>query len=336
MKTALQRLPLLGIVIVATGCDNVEWGGVDFGLRLPSESLVSEPPPEVVEVAEDTVPDRPPLGTVLYLGHRAGGEATLVPVAEMRPGGLFPIGGAGSAEASRFVENYLAPGQEFTLFSDGTRVGSLSAETFSVDERYCGVRPQIRGPIELTPAGATIESFLALPAAEGSAFPYNAYSPVAQTGNLLVASTTAMRQVVDAVGALSPGNVLSIRRDVQMFRARPGGAPTVVATFVYRDDLAVGPAAAGAYSVFLAADDDEGTGYESTYVDYRLVSRDGKGAARYFDHLDIDGDGSEEVVLEVLGEDSMWLSTLTRRGGAWMEAYRDPCGLPPRSSQPAP
>ena len=71
-------------------------------------------------------------------------------------------------------------------------------------------------------------------------------------------------------------------------------------------------------------------------MDYRLVSRDGKGVARYFDHLDVDGDGSDEVVLEVMGEDSMWLSTLTRRGGAWVKAYRDPCGLPPRSSQPAP
>ena len=49
-------------------------------------------------------------------------------------------------------------------------------------------------------------------------------------------------------------------------------------------------------------------------MDYRVHSRDGKGAARYFDHLDIDGDGSDEVVLEVMGERSMWLSTLTPAG----------------------
>ena len=336
MNRALQRLPLLGIVIVATGCDNVEWGGVDFGLRSPSESLVSDSPPEVVEVAEDTVPDTPSLGPMLYLGHRAGGEATLVPVAEIRPDGLFPIEGIGSVEASRaFVAEHFTPGQEFTLFSDGARVGSLRADRFSVDERYCRVRPQIRGPVELTPSGAAIQTFLALPAPEGSVFAYGAYSPVAQTSNLLVVSTTMMRQIIDAVGALSPANVLDIRRDVQMFRARPGGAPTVVATFSYADDLVVGPPALGAYSVFLTADDNDGAGYESTYVDYRLVSRDGKGAARYFDHLDVDGDGNEEVVLEVMGEESMWLSTLTRQGGAWVEEYRDPCGLPPRPIGPA-
>ena len=72
-----------------------------------------------------------------------------------------------------------------------------------------------------------------------------------------------------------------------------------------------------------------------TYADYRLFSRDGKGSARYFDHLDVDGDGTDEIVLEVMGEDSMWLSTLGRQGASWVEEYRDPCGLPPGSSQPA-
>ncbi len=335
MNTALQRLPLLGIVIVATSCDNVEWGGVELGLRSPSESPVSEASAEVEEVAENPVLDSPPTEPVLYLGHRAGGEAILVAVAEIRPGGLFPLESVGSAEASRsFAVEHLSPGLEFTLFSDGARVGRLTAERFSVDGRYCSARPQIRGPIELTPAAATVQTFLALPTQEGSVFEYGAYSPVAHTRDLRVTSLTTMQQVIPSVGALWPVSVLGIRRDVQMFRSRDGGAPTVVATFVYGDDLGVGPASFGAYSVFLASDDD-GTGYRSTYVDYRLFSRDGKGTARYFDHLDVDGDGSDEIVLEVMGEDSMWLSTLSRQGGFWVEEYRDPCGLPPRSSEPA-
>ena len=335
MNTALQRLPLLGIVIVATGCDNVEWGGVELGLRSPSDSPVSEASAEVEEVVENPVLDNPPMGPVLYLGHRAGGEAILVAVAEIRPDGLSLLEGVGSVEASRsFMVEHLTPGLEFTLFSDGARVGRLTAERFSVDGRYCSARPQIRGPIELTPAAATVQRFLALPRREGSAFEYGAYSPVVPTRDLRVTSLTTMQQVIPAVGALWPVSVLGIRQDVQMFRARSGGAPTVVATFVYADDLGVGPAAVGAYSVFLASDDD-GTGYRGTYVDYRLFSRDGKGAARYFDHLDVDGDGSDEVVLEVMGENSMWLSTLGRQGESWVEEYRDPCGLPPGSPEPA-
>ena len=203
MKTALKRLPLLGIVIVATGCDNVEWGGMELGLRSPSDNLVSDSPPEVVEVVEDSVPTKRSLGPVLYLGHRVRGEATLVPVAEIGPSGLIPLEGTGSAEASRsFMAEHLTSGQEFTLFSDGVRVGRLSAAEFSVDERYCAVRPQIRGPIELTPAGASIQRFLALPATQGREFAYSAYAPVAHTRDLRVESLTAMQQVIPAVGAL--------------------------------------------------------------------------------------------------------------------------------------
>ncbi len=334
MNSALQRIPLLGIVIVATGCDNVEWGGVELGLSSLSDSLVSDSSPEAAEVVESTVSDGPSIGPVLYLGHRAGGEATLVAVAEIRPNGVFPLEGSGSPQASRsFTVEHLSPGLEFTLFSDGARVGRLTAERFSVDERYCRVRPQIRGPIELTPSASTVQTFLALPTQEGSAFPFGTYSPVVPTRDLRVTSLNTMQQVIPTVGALWPASVLGIRQDVQAFRARPGGAPTVVATFVYADELSVGQPARGAYSVFLASDDDDGTGYRGTYADYRLFSRDGKGSARYFDHLDIDGDGSDEMVLEVMGEDSMWLSTLGRRGGSWVEEYRDPCGLPARSSE---
>ena len=332
MNSALQRLPLLGIVIVATGCDNVEWGGVELGLSSPSDSLVSESSPEVTEVVESI--DNPAIGPILYLGHRAGGEATLVAVAEIRPNGFFPLEASGSAEASRaFAAEHLSPGLEFTLFSDGARVGRLTAERFSVDQQYCGVRPQIRGPIELTPSAATVQAFLALPRREGNAFAYGAYSPVVPTRDLRVTSLNTMQQVIPTVGALWPVSVLGIRQDVQMFRAQSGGAPTVVATFVYADQLSVGPAARGAYSVFLASDDHEGTGYRGSYVDYRLFSRDGKGSARYFDHLDVDGDGSDEMVLEFMGENSMWLSALGRQGESWVEKYRDPCGLPPGSSE---
>lgn len=330
MKTALQRLPLLGIVIVATGCDNVEWGGIQVGLRDPSEGLVSAaPPPEVAEGVVDTVPGPPPLGRVLYVGHRAGNEAILVPVAEIGPAGLVPLQGSGSAEASTsFAADYLTQGLGFTLFSDGAQVGTLSADRFSVDERYCRLRPQIRGSINLVPEATAVQTFLALTTRDGLNIPNEPYSPIAQTSDLLVASTSTMRRFINTVGALSPTNVLDIRRDVQMFRARPGEPPTVVATFVYDDELVVGPANARAYSVFLASNDDEGTGYEGTYVDYRVNSVDGKGAARYFDHLDVDGDGTDEIVLEVLGENSMWLSTLGRQGDSWVEEYRDPCGLP--------
>ena len=238
MKTALHRLPLLGIVILASGCDNVEWGGMEIGLSAPSASSDADPSSEVAEVVESSIPEDRPLGPVLYLGRRAGGEAILVPVAEVRPDGMFLLEGSGSVEASRsFAAEHLTPGLEFTLFSDGARVGRLTAERFSTDERYCRVRPQIRGPIELAPSASEIQTFLALLTGEGREFPHGAYSPVVPTRDLRVTSLTAMQEIIPSVGALWPTSVLGIREDIQMSRARPGGEPTVVATFVYADNL---------------------------------------------------------------------------------------------------
>ena len=72
----------------------------------------------------------------------------------------------------------------------------------------------------------------------------------------------------------------------------------------------------------------DGSGYQTTYVDYRVWSQDGKGAARYFDRLDVDGDGTPELILEVVGDSSVWIATLKREDVGWTESYRDSCGLP--------
>jgi hypothetical protein len=330
MNTALRSLPLLGIVMVAVSCDNVEWGGAQLSLRSASDDPVeveggvplSDPIP-----AGDTVAAEP-LGPVLYMGRRSGSQASLIPVAEIRADGLYALEVTSVEESRAFAADNVSAGSEFTLFADGRRVGRLSAVDFGVDERYCRPRPQITGPIELIPDASAVRTFLALPSQLGSTFEHGSYAPVPQTRDLRVVSLTMMQSIIPSVGAPWPLSVLGIRRDVQVFRANLGEAPTVVATFVNADSLDVGPAPRGAYSVFLVASDPDGAGYRTSYTDYRLASRDGKGTARYFDHLDLDRDGSPEIVLEVMGRNSMWVSALSRRDGAMQEAYRDPCGLP--------
>ena len=328
MNQALQRLPLLGIVMVAAGCDNVEWGGMHVGLRNASSGPLEEVVPLSTPIAaEDTVAEKP-WRPVLYLGRRSGSQASLVPVAEIGSDGWYPLEVQSVEESREFAAENVRDGSEFTLFAGGTRVGRLTAVDFGVDERYCRPRPRITGPIELIPDASTVRTFLALPSQLGATFDFRDYAPVPQTRDLRVVSLTMMQSIIPSVGALWPLSVLGIRRDIQVFRANPGEAPTVVATFVNADSLDVGPAPRGAYSVFLVASDPDGVGYRTTYTDYRLASRDGKGAARYFDHLDVDRDGSPEMVLEVMGGSFMWLSTLSRQDGAMIEAYRDPCGLP--------
>ena len=287
-----------------------------MSLRSPSESLVSDSPPDEVEVVEDTVSDGPSLGPVLYLGYRDGVQATLVPVAEIRPEGLFPIESIGSVEASRsFVAEHLTPGLEFTLFSDGAQVGSLSAEVFSVDERYCRVRPQIRGHIELTPAAADGPEISRRSGARGARArirPLLSCRPDHRPSEHLTQDGAAGhsrrrcafarrcdRHPTGHPDVSGPARCYADRGRYVRIRRRSRGRPP----------RPVGHTRSSSPPTMTT---EPVTGVLMWTTE--CTSRDGKGAARYFDHLDIDGDGSDEVVLEVMGEGSMWLSTLTRQG----------------------
>jgi hypothetical protein len=66
--------------------------------------------------------------------------------------------------------------------------------------------------------------------------------------------------------------------------------------------------------------------YQAGYVWYREAGREGKGAPRYFQHLDWDGDGETEVLLEVLGESNRWNAAVQKRGAEWTRTFEDPCG----------
>ena len=71
--------------------------------------------------------------------------------------------------------------------------------------------------------------------------------------------------------------------------------------------------------------EEVGGQHRSVYTWYRSVETEAKGAPRYFDHLDWDGDGTHEVLLDVIGADARWFAALGRQGDAWVRTYRDPC-----------
>ena len=51
-----------------------------------------------------------------------------------------------------------------------------------------------------------------------------------------------------------------------------------------------------------------------------------KAAPRYFDHLDWDGDGADEILLDVFGNDQRWFAALSRAEDGWVRSYQDSCG----------
>jgi hypothetical protein len=132
--------------------------------------------------------------------------------------------------------------------------------------------------------------------------------------------------VLPEVGAPWPPSLLEARADVQVFQLPEGEGPTIASTFLYNDQLSVGEPGDRAYALFVMGT-RSAAGSDAGFTWYRRAEN-GKGAPRYFDHLDWDGDGSSDVLLDVLGSASRWFAGVSKRGDAWVRTFEDPCGAP--------
>lgn len=322
------------ILTVAQGCDNVTWGGIDVRLQgPPPRDSVNPAPPEIVGVTQERPLPELPAGSILLAGTRNGTSATLTVVGEVQFDAVadFPTEQRIPGYRDYFSSELLAPGTEFILFSEGVRVGRLVAESTGVDERFCVARPTVTGTVELVPSANNATRFLALSAAQAKARTYERHRSLSHDYDQRVASLRLAGEVIPRVGAAWPTSVLEMRADIQAFQLQGADSPAIAASFVYQDRLQVGAAPDAAYSIFVIGEMGEGD-YEASYVWYRPAGTEGKGAPRFFDHLDLNGDGESEVLLDVFGRDSRWFASLARRGGAWTTAFQDSCG----QSNPSP
>ena len=320
------------ILTAAQGCDNVTWGGIDVRLQAPPPSDSADfasldVRADPTEAAED--PQAPEVGPFLLAGERNGARATLTVVGTVSGDAVmgFPSDAEEPGYRDRFTRDMLAPGAEFVLFSEGVRVGRLVADATSLDTRYCVPRPSVSGTLELVPSASTATTFLAMPARHARPRPYDAYRALDHNYDQRVASLQMATAAIPQVGAAWPASVLNMRADMQVFQLPGSAAPTIAASFLNQDQLIAQAAPPAAYSIFLLGE-MSGEEYRASYVWYRPVATQGKGAPRFYDHLDLDGNGADEVILEVFGPDSRWFVSLARRGGAWMTAFQEPCGQP--------
>ncbi len=328
-----HRLLLVGIVIATSACDNVSWGGMEIGLRSAAKDS-SAATQDSAEVAE---PDLPALelGPLLYAGIRQGDQGWIFPVAELTEGGLRPL--PPGPEREGVNEGILAlrlhPGQGIHLFHQGVRIGTLEVEEADlVSQPYCGVRVRASGHLQLIPEASEVQRFLALDSREAAGFGFQPFENLSSTYDQRVASLNLGSRAIPLVGATWPPALLDIRRDLQVFRLPGLDDPAILATFAYRDALQVGPAPGNAYSLMVLGEPQQ-RGFDLAYTWYRRVDRDGKGVPRYFSRLDWDRDGAQEILLEVLGEESRWFAAIDRGPDGWVLTYQDPCGVPEESGE---
>ena len=312
------------ILTVATGCDNVDWGGADWRLSRPPSTAV-DTLADTTEIAEEEPPRV--YGPLLLAGTLEDGRATLAVVGEVQADGLLAIDP--SAEEMQRVAELTSSGTEWTLFADGVRVGTLSVDETATSATYCPPRPTVSGVVELVPSASAAERLLALPAAVGEARPYDPFEPLDDVYDQRAATIAWASDAIPRNQASWPaGGLVAARGDIHVFQPVEASGPSVAATFMYRDRLAITPAPQGAYALFILGS-RRGGEYVEEFAWYRLVDEGGKGAPRYFDHLDWDGDGDTEILLEVLGAERSWFAALGRREGQWVRTFLDVCGASP-------
>jgi hypothetical protein len=271
------------------------------------------------------------------MGTRSGARVTLRPVAELRGDTLMPL--PDEEDAPGFLEHFraqrLAPGAEFTLFAGGSRVGTLVADTSAVVADACRPRATVSGLAELVQPAAGATRFLALtrdPAVVGSHAGFLADQP---GGDDAALSLSLASQVIVREEAYWPDNLGQARAELHRVPLAGTETPGIAATFLFRDRLAVEPAESPgvAYSLFVLGSGGE-EGNVLSWDRYRVVERDGKGAPRYFETADWDGDGEGEMLIEVLGEHARWVAALDRRDGSWQLAFEESCAPGPAAAPP--
>ncbi|HUG40269.1 MAG TPA: hypothetical protein VMM12_07285 [Longimicrobiales bacterium] len=320
--SAVARLAAPLILIAVAGCDNVEWGGVQFAVV---------PPPERVEVtaSELEAADRLPDGPVLYYVRRDSVRAEVTPVGAITDEGMEPLEPGADPEGfgNRFIAAYLREGAELTLFTRGRRAGTLIVDSARVPTAdACKRVPRATGLLELSGGAGEATEFLAMArtqAPDGRAMPGD---PQIERRMQILGPILAER-TLRARGAQLP-NWATAGRQIFPFPSAEARDLAFTATFLVDDELQVGNDDQG-YSLFVVYTPQAQAGYDTAYVSYRSYPQGGKAAPRVIDFLDWDRDGTPELLLEVYGTRNSWFEAIGATDGGWTRILQDRCDPAP-------
>jgi hypothetical protein len=299
-------------VTVATGCDKAK-----------AISLVSTSPTAEVAPREELDLSKHP--TILFevFGERANPQ--MVPIGVLEGGKLRAIQ-LSTAGWKNFDRIYHHPGTTYNLYQDGRAVGTTTVKQgmWSKPDAPLYSLPNCQSLIPLAavsldsrvPAGITVE-FLATsaalthPAAASSLTPSAVASLSREIGMQLAETSHIPRARLDS---------LDFHAQAMTTGATPN--PTLVVSYV--DPNGEEAAAHGDETSYLfAIADKAGGAYTPSYA--RVVNGSGAHAEyrRFVDHLDLHGDGVDEIILEGWqnGGDT-YLAVMRYKAGHWQEVFR--------------
>jgi hypothetical protein len=307
---------LLGTLTTVAGCDKA----------IPVERIWRGRDPAAAPAREAAVLDSATVPRMLFEVFGGRSDPRIVPVAVLdgkvvRDIDLSPI------DWARFDRRFYRPGTAYALYQDGHAVGAAKVLHGMWDDP---TRPLYRLPnchhaMPLAavaidsgvPEGITAE-FLASNVALSSAA---ASATESLTTPIAVQVARRLALQVGKAAKIPRARLDSLDFHATAIHTGTTAEPTLIASFV--DPAAVSPAHGATTTYVFVIADKTGFGYTPTY---RLtVNGPSVGATyrRYIDHLDLDGDGVDELVLETwtYGGDA-YITILQWARGSWHEVFR--------------
>ena len=307
----MKRFALIAtILVVAAGCDKTK---ALLGLARPPE------------------PDGPPIGARLDLTRRPEivfqlfgerDDPRMVPVAAIIDGTLKPIELTASGWRE-FDAMYTRANKSYPLYHEGVSIGEVRVRR--------GMWERAEDPLYTLP-GCRLTTPLSAVALETTARLSFTIEALAATSGVMVQSKPAAkpvkgpearaRRVAFDVAANAGIDTAALRPDAFHYEAINTGAtksPTLLASFLDPESSDRN----GWTSHVFALADDTGSGYAPTFRHTASGAVSNAAFRRYIDHLDVNGDGIDEIVLEgwqFAGE--TFVSILGYANGEWSEIFR--------------
>jgi hypothetical protein len=298
---------MLSILVLATGCDKAKKADED------------RPPPPSIDVASKP--------TLVFQAFGSLDSTRLVPIAAIVNGELKPIV-LPEPDWHQLDSAYFTAGTEYPVYRDGQPAGTVTVtrRMWEPDSEPLYTLPGCR---VLRPmAAVTLKTRVAL----DPAFEFLSVSTPLKSEPSRTQSPTDLKAAVRAVAlmALKSEQLDSADIDTASFSAHAihmasGTKATLVASQIDPNAGDTGPGAGHTTHFLIFGDDPDGKGYQVSY--HHLESGEARTVEfqRLLDHLDLTGDGVDEVFVESWRYASRnELVVLSRINGKWHESLRVP------------
>ena len=311
----MKRIAIVATILtVATGCDKLK------AAAGASAGATAAPLVDALDLTQN--PD------ILFQVFGEKGDTRVIPLAALRDGTIKPINL--SPEGWRqFAAQYEKSGTRYTLYDNGRDVGSATIKqgmweragaplyklpncevliplaTVSLDTRV-----DLGFTVDLLASSAQLA-----PPAAGAQLPAAELDRIAHELGYRVGESEGMtRKAVD-------------RLEFRTF-AVPTGAnssPTIVASFIDGGSEATDDAQSR--HIFVIGDRKDGGEYTATFSHAFAAATDNDEYRVYLNHLDLTGDGVQEILVEArqVGGGAA-VTVLSHRGGEWVEVFRSRSG----------